>query len=463
MKPFDLAIVGAGPAGMAAAIQARGLGLATIVIDDQPEPGGQIWRAIERRTKAGEAGAFGAAYARGAGHVTRFRASGATYRPNSRVWQIEPGWRVLVSSEGHSDVVEAGSILLATGAQERPAPFPGWTLPGVLTLGGAQILLKTSLQVPTEPVWIAGSGPLVALYAVQLLRLGGQIAGILDTAPTGRSRRARPFIGAALARAPDLIAGIGWIARLRLAGVRIVSDVVNISAEGDTYLRAINFRTSAGRSERVTASVLLVHEGVIPAIHASLAAGCAQVWNPAQLSFRPRTDDRGETSRRGIYAAGDAAGIGGAEAALAQGALAAIAIAEQYGIVDAADARRRIAAAQVRLAGELRLRALLDALYPPRDEIMSPAEDTIICRCEDVTAANVKHVAMIGRLGPNQVKAFTRCGMGPCQGRQCGTTVSHILSDLYGVSMDETGFFRIRPPLQPITVAELAALSEPSE
>ena len=228
-------------------------------------------------------------------------------------------------------------------------------------------------------------------------------------------------------------------------------------------LRAITFRTSAGRTERVTASVLLVHEGIIPAIHATLAAGCAQVWNPAQLSFRPRTDDRGETSRRDIYAAGDGAGIGGAEAALAQGTLAAMAIAERLGIVDAAAAGRRVAAAQVRLAGELRLRPLLDALYPPRGEIMSPAEDTIICRCEDVTAASIKHAALIGQPGPNQVKAFTRCGMGPCQGRQCGTTVSHILSDLHGASMDETGFFRIRPPLWPVTLAELAALGEAAE
>jgi NADPH-dependent 2,4-dienoyl-CoA reductase/sulfur reductase-like enzyme len=143
---FDVVIVGAGPAGLAAAIEARGLGLVTLVVDSQPAPGGQIWRAIEARTGDGTAPALGATYASGAVTVAAFRASGAVYRPNARVWQIEPGWRVFVSREGHSEVVQAGAVLLATGAMERPVPFPGWTLPGVFTAGAAQILLNSTFR-----------------------------------------------------------------------------------------------------------------------------------------------------------------------------------------------------------------------------------------------------------------------------------------------------------------------------
>ncbi|CAH2598754.1 Opine oxidase subunit A [Rhodovastum atsumiense] len=462
MSRVDLVIVGAGPAGLAAAIEARGLGLDTLVIDEQPAPGGQVWRAIERRARAGEAVALGAAYAAGAAVVARFRASGAAYRPGARVWQIESGGRVFVSAEGRSEVVEAGAVLLATGAQERPVPFPGWLLPGVLTVGAAQILLKTSWQVPEGPVWIAGSGPLVALYAVQVLRAGGHLAGILDTTPPGLLRRAAGQAGAALRGVADLLAGLGWLARLRLAGVRIVPGVREFAAEGDDRLCGLRYRTAAGGAvRREPAAVLLVHEGVVPAIHPTLLLGCDHDWDAAQGSFRPRLGALGETSRPGIFVAGDLGGIGGATAALARGRLAAIGIAARAGRLDEAAARRRAAPVRAGLGRALAVRPLLDALYPPPARPL--ADDTVVCRCEGLTAGAIRAAARIGRPGPNQVKAFTRCGMGPCQGRQCGLTLSALLAETQGATMAEIGSFRVRPPLAPISLDELAALADMGE
>ncbi|MCD0503735.1 NAD(P)/FAD-dependent oxidoreductase, partial [Bordetella petrii] len=186
----DVLVVGAGPAGMSAAIALREAGLRVMVVDEQPAPGGQIWRAVETVAGTPAGAVLGDEYRAGAALAGRFRACGAEYRPQTQVWQIEPGWHVYMSHAGQAEAVRAGQVLLATGAQERPAPFPGWTLPGVLTVGAAQILLKTSREVPANPVWVAGSGPLPLLYMAQLLRAGGRIAGWLDTAPAGQWRRA---------------------------------------------------------------------------------------------------------------------------------------------------------------------------------------------------------------------------------------------------------------------------------
>ena len=194
-REFDVVVIGAGPAGMSAAIGLRARGLTVLVVDEQPAPGGQIWRAVEAVAATPTGRLLGDEYRAGAGLAERFRACGAFYEPDTQVWQIEPDWHVYMTRQGRAEVVRAGRVVLALGAQERPAPFPGWTLPGVLTVGAAQILLKTSRQVPAEPVWVAGSGPLPLLYMAQLLRAGGKVAGWLDTSPPGGWRRALPWLG----------------------------------------------------------------------------------------------------------------------------------------------------------------------------------------------------------------------------------------------------------------------------
>src|SRR4051812_37665570 len=206
MNRMDVLIVGAGPAGMAAALAARRLGLQVVVVDEQPAPGGQIWRSVEMAYRRDPI--LGRSYVEGRAVAEAFRISGAIYQPCAQLWQIEPGFRAFLSQSGQAQVIEAKTVILATGAQERPIPFPGWTLPGVLTVGAAQILLKNAGQIPAAPVWIAGSGPLPLLYAVQLLRAGGQIAGYLDTTPTGQWRGALRHVLGALRVPGNLIEGL---------------------------------------------------------------------------------------------------------------------------------------------------------------------------------------------------------------------------------------------------------------
>lgn len=458
MKRLDLLIVGAGPAGMAAAVAARRHGLEVMVVDDQQAPGGQIWRSVELDARRDDI--LGSAYVEGRAVTEAFRASGATYYPAAQLWQIEPGFRAYVSRDRQAQVIEAKAIILATGAQERPVPFPGWTLPGVLTVGAAQILLKNAGQIPAGPVWIAGSGPLPLLYAVQLLRAGGQIAGYLDTTPAGQWRTALYHLPGALRASSNLIKGVGWIAKLRASNTLVVRGVTGIEAFGDGRIETLRYRNKHGVTTTVHAGILLVHEGVVPNLHPALSLDCAVAWNQAQDCYAPVVDHWGESSQADLFITGDGASIAGADAARLRGELAALRVAVKLGRTS--DDAAEIAARSVRrkLDRELAIRPFLDAMYRPRPQIFAPANETIVCRCEEITAGEIRTLAMVGRPGPNQIKAATRAGMGPCQGRQCGYTVTQILAAVQNRSPAEVGFFHIRPPLKPVTIGELASIDE---
>lgn len=459
MTRVDLLIVGAGPAGMAAAVRARQVGLDVLVVDDHAAPGGQIWRSIET-VPAARSAILGKAYQDGKGLADAFRASGAKYVPGGQVWQIEPGFRAFITRERQACTIEARSVILATGAQERPVPFPGWTLPGVMTVGAAQILLKSSGQIPSGPIWVAGSGPLPLLYLVQLLRAGGRVAGYLDTTPTGRRRAALPHAPKALRAASDLLKGLAWLGLLRKSGVPIIRHVADVEAMGSERMEAIRYRTQKGKERTVPAEVLLVHEGIVPSIHAALALGCAVEWREDQDCYAPVLDKWGESSLAGVFVAGDGAGVAGAKAAVLRGELAALRAAAKLGRMSELAAERTAAPLRRKLERELALRPFLDAMFKPRPEVFAPSDDTIVCRCEEVTAGHIRSIAAAGRPGPNQVKAFTRAGMGPCQGRQCGYTVARILAAAEGRPVKDVGFYRIRPPLKPVTLGELASLDQ---
>lgn len=456
----DLLIVGAGPAGMAAAATARRNGLSVRVVDEQPAPGGQIWRSIETVAATPRAARLGDSYLSGAERAAAFRACGTLYEAESQLWQIEPGFRAFVTCKGKARILTAQAIILATGAQERPVAFPGWTLPGVLTVGAAQILLKTADSVPAQPVWIAGCGPLPLLYMTQLLAAGGRIAGFLDTTPRGRVGAALRHLPQGLGRLGDLIKGLSWSLALRRAGVPIIRHVAELRAEGEGRLQRLHYRTQDGRDGEAPAEVLLVHEGVVPNIHAPLALGCAVTWHAGQHCYVPVLDAWGESSQAGIFVAGDGAGIGGAEAAEPRGRLAALRVAARLGRLDASAAEAAAAPERGALSSALALRPFLDALYAPRPQLYAPPDETLVCRCEEVTAGELRARAIEGRPGPNQLKAFTRAGMGPCQGRQCGYAMAHIVAAAQGRSVEEVGFYRVRPPLKPVTLGELASLDE---
>jgi bacterioferritin-associated ferredoxin len=242
--------------------------------------------------------------------------------------------------------------------------------------------------------------------------------------------------------------------------VRVVSGVDELRAVGIEKVEAVVWRTRGG-NEELKVDTLLIHQGVVPNINMSNAAGCAHIFDDALLAWKPVTDAFGTSSLPGLSIAGDGAGIAGAEAAAERGRLAALAAAHRLGRIDAAARDRAAAAPRAVLAKFARGRAFLDALYRPARQFRVPQGDTIVCRCEEVTAARIRATVPLGAVGPNQMKAFLRCGMGPCQARMCGLTVAELIAEERGVHPREVGTMRLRPPVKPITLAELAAMPKP--
>jgi NADPH-dependent 2,4-dienoyl-CoA reductase/sulfur reductase-like enzyme len=356
--------------------------------------------------------------------------------------------------------------MLATGAQERPTPLEGWTIPGVMTVGSAQILLKTSSQIPSDAVWIAGSGPLPLLYMNQLLQSGGKIAGYLDTSPRGAFRRALPrIVGAIRGDWRGLLQGLGWNLRLRLASVAVWRNVSELAAYGNESnhrLEAISFRDAAGRIRRMAASVFLVHEGLIPQTDITRSLGCDHEWISEQRSFAPRLDDLGATSVPNIFVAGDGAGIAGADAAVIRGQLAAIGIIQKLIPARLSEPDRWVHDVDV-LRNKLKRLGqrhhFLNALFPPPQGPVNVDDDVLICRCEEVRAGTLRAAfTEFPDGGPDEIKIRTRCGMGACQGRQCGDALTQMFAAAHGRTVSDVGLFRSRPPVRPITLSELADL-----
>jgi NADPH-dependent 2,4-dienoyl-CoA reductase/sulfur reductase-like enzyme len=442
----DIIIMGAGPAGLAAAVEARAHGASVLLLDEGAGPGGRVWQAIEQRPAKNRDDDL-------AQRVVRdFRGCGADARFGATVWAIE-GATVFWSEAGAARSATGGTIIVATGTTERPMPIPGWTLPGVMTVGAAQILLKTAGLAPQGRVWIAGQGPLLLLYAVQALEAGGAIAGILDV---GRPGNAAPHLLGALASPSALAKGLAWRQRIRRAGVPwLIAE--GLEATGDGRLERIGFRTG-GAARVEDADTLLLHDGVIPSVQISRALGCAHEWDAAQACWRPVTDAWGQSSAPGVAIAGDGAGVGGWEAAMLSGRIAALGALARLGIIGVAARDRAARPLLVQRRRRMALRPLLDALYPPLRRPI--ADSTVVCRCEEATAGQVRAAVGLGCLGLNQLKAFTRAGMGPCQGRMCGPTLAAVVAEARGVEIETVDALRLRFPTKPLTVGELAALDQ---
>jgi len=452
---YDLAVVGAGPAGLAAASSAANLGLDVILIDENSAPGGQIYRGLGAAS-VDRSRILGADYEKGRDLLAALARCDATYIAGAVVWMISPDAGVGISKQGSSRFLTARRVILATGAQERPFPILGWTLPGVMTAGAAQILLKTSDLVPDRKFALAGTGPLLWLLASQLLDAGTPPAALLETSERAGLRSLPPFLGFALS--PYFIKGIGLMRRVS-RNIPVIRGVTELAAEGDSRLSRVRWRRRGGKPGSLDVDTLLIHQGVVPNVNLAAAAGCDLEWDDGQLCFRPRTDEWGRTSNAMITVAGDGAGIMGAEIAASLGRLAALDCASLLGRIASTERDRLSKPIRRGMRSYLRGRGFLDMAFRPSDRFRLPRPEAIVCRCEEITGGQIQELlATLDASGPNQLKTYSRCGMGPCQGRFCGLTVTEMIARHRGVSPSQIGYYRLRFPIKPISVAELATL-----
>lgn len=467
---YDLIIVGAGPAGLAAAAEASALGLSTLIADENAGPGGQIYRAITT-TPVKRRDVLGKAYWEGLSLTKALELASCDYTPQTVVWSAEAAidgsskssetrsFDVGLSKNGKARMIQAKRMILATGALERPFPLPGWTLPGVMTAGAAQIALKGSALVPEGRTVLAGSGPLLLLLADQLKRAGANIVAVLETTPKSNLKAALPLLADFL-RSSYALSGFKLLAK-SVFSLPMHRNVSDLKILGDERVQSISFRCN-GRQQRIDCEQVLLHQGVIPNINMANALGCDLHWDKSIHAWAPTVDDWFESSVPGIAIAGDGAGIGGALSAAIRGQIAAVAAGAALGRIDLATKGKMASMKRAQATRLSRGRRFIDALYKPAQQMLRPSDpSTIICRCEEIQASQIRDVVReLHVQGPNQLKAYLRSGMGPCQGRMCGPSVIELIAEQRGVAVPDVGHIRLRMPVKPVTLGEIASMPQ---
>jgi NADPH-dependent 2,4-dienoyl-CoA reductase/sulfur reductase-like enzyme len=407
----DIAVIGAGPAGLAAAEAAAGRSV--MVVDLAVRPGGQYFRHPA-----------GGRPTRGRRTFARLL-SGTRVLSGHRVYAIEPGRPHVLHLAGQTRVLRADAVLIATGAYDRVLPFPGWDLPGVMTVGGAQSLLKGSRVLPGRRIVVAGSGPFLLPVAAGLATAGAEVAGVFDRHSAAGFAR---FPGAVARNPAKLVEAAGYLRTLAEHRIPLRTRQYVTAAHGTDELVAV---TVGGR--RIECDTLAVGSGFTPVLDLGVAIGCATSTLHGSLVLA--VDARQRTSVPGVFAAGEVTGVGGAALAMATGALAGRAMA---GLPPTS----RLLRARARHA---EFAATLARVWPP-ETLADLADDTVICRCEEVRYGAIRAAVELGAREARAVKLLTRTGMGWCQGRMCGAAVAEIVG----------GDMRPGMLAQPVTLGELS-------
>jgi thioredoxin reductase len=459
----DLLIIGAGPAGLAAAEAATGLSV--IIIDERRKPGGQYFKQPGKGFAITPA-ALDAQFREGAALIADVAASPAQLMAGRIAWSARrDGQHIVVETSGPEGParISAARLIIATGATEKPWPMPGWTLPGVMTTGAAQTLLRSGAVSPGKRVLVAGNGPLNIQLANELLNAGVTVAAVVEQAPRPGLARATSALAMARHGAGLAVQGVRQLARLRHAGVPLLFGHVVCRAEGEgqverAFVAATRPDGTLGPERGFDIDALCIGAGFQPQAELARALGCRLAWTDGAMAV-VREDD-GRTSLGNVFVAGDGGGLGGARAALAQGTLAGLAVvADVKGglstvqLAQSQAQRRALATARGFQAG---LWQLFAPAYPT-PTVHTP--ETLLCRCEGVRFGDVDALLAAGMHDPGSIKRATRLGMGRCQGRYCGPLLAARLAGERAAV--EGDLFAPRPPFKPLSIAELAAGAEP--
>ncbi len=425
MTHFQTLVVGSGPAGIAAATCAAEAGHRVGIVDDNPNPGGQIWRSL--RGQSAPDTSHGGGIRGAAQWYGRLIATSATQLQGWSVFdQHEPGI-VRAERQGETAHLHYDNLIVAAGARERFLPFPGWTLPNVMGVGAIQAMVKGGLPVAGKRIVLAGSGPLLLAVAATLKAAKATVVCICEQASL---RQLAPFALGLAADPAKIVQGLRY--KAATLDVPFRTSAWPVEARGNGVLQSVTI-SHHGEKQQIPCDYLACGFHLVPNTELAAMLGCRmEVGNVS-------VDEIQRTSVPNVFCAGEPTGIGGLELSLIEGQIAGLASAERHEEARLLlDKKRKASRFADRLAAAFALRPELKAL---------PQDTTIVCRCEDVPYCALKQHASW-----RTAKLHTRCGMGPCQGRICGTATHFLL----GWDADS-----VRPPIFPVCIASLASLEAP--
>lgn len=456
----DLLVLGAGPAGTGAAIAASACGLNTVVVDSAFTSGGQVYRAMPATFQRRDEAPVDSDLLTGEQLRKALIECNAELVFDRLVWSVGRDLRVDTMGSNGPEHWRPKALLVATGAHERVVPFPGWTLPGVIGLAAATTLLKSQLVLPGRQTLVAGCGPLLALVAATIVKHGGQVVAVLDLASRAEWLQATPAL---LARPDDFKRGLLWRRQLQAAKVPWLyrHAIREVSANNGQSLSVHAVPVNADGAFKDTtprhmlADSVTVGHGLVPATDITRLLRAQHEFHADRGGWVPVVDENQRTTHQRLYAAGDGTGIRGAAAAYQAGAIGGYAAALDLGYIDQPRFAALTAQHRARHRAAVRSGGAMARLLRERHGLVRSIDpDTIVCRCEDVTRREIEHALDQGAVDVNQLKSWTRCGMGPCQGRVCGETVAALIADRSG-NRGTAGMFSARVPLRPLDLATL--------
>lgn len=467
IETAELVVVGAGPAGLGAAVAAAEQGVETVVVDGFSQPGGQYFMQMPAAFSSVKGTDM-----EEKGKLWLDKLGGLPVRVISKtlVWGIfeEEGqdtWLVALYGADSPRYFRTGKIILASGAYDSPVPFPGWTLPGVMTCGAALILSKTYRVAPGTKALVTGTGPLLLSVAAHLIEAGVQVKAVCE------SNRLFPrgilHLRATLENFNRVREGARYAGRLMSAATPYKPGWSVLSASGKERVeRAVITkldkagRPIPGKTQTFDVDLVVAGYSLTPNTGLARMVGCELDYQPQKGGWIPLRDENMRALKPGVYVVGDGAGIGGADNALLEGQLAGVHAAREMGHLSPSSADEILRGLRVKRRSQIRFGEMYGDLFTPQHGLIALAQDdTILCRCEDVTFGQVKEAIQMGATTLREVKMATRCGMGNCQGRMCERSVSAVLVEAMSGELEaykSAGHYSIRPPLHPIPAQFLA-------
>lgn len=457
----EICVLGGGAGGLSAAIAAASAGAKVLLVDERPELGGQFYKQPVETYPGPGSPRLDRQYRDGQALIAATQSAGVEILKGAQLWGAFESLDLMIFDGTESMLCRPRRFIVAAGAYERGLPVPGWTLPGVMTTGAAQTLLRSYRVLPGRRVLIAGNGPLNIQVALELVRAGATVVGVAELSPRPAMRAVGHLWRMATSSTDLVIQGLRYLAALRRRGIPVYYESVLSGVEQSVGgLKAV-LTPWGGHSDRAAVSheidAVCVGYGFMPSNEVLRMLGCRHRYDAGRGHLVTEKGADCQTTVPFIYAVGDCSGLGGARAAQAEGTIAGFATAESLGLTLSAEQQRQRARARRALQRHRRFQEALWQLFAARRPLVHLASpDTVICRCEELSFRDIEAGLNGGMSSIGSIKRLTRAGMGRCQGRYCGPVVAAIAAERSGQPLEERAFWAPRPPVRPIAITEIA-------